>query len=563
MYNKTNRFGVPIKPQTSSLVGPTTYTVICKSQLKNQVPFLSSAELKSSFFNKSFCDTYYRLPEVKNTLLACSPSYTAPRTSQYGTESPGPAAHEVKPVKCYTQADRIADKQVLRKLYACRVPYTLVGTGPSIPTKINENGYDVGPYGDVTPIPPTDHDTTLGPARYSVVKKSRYDSLYRGIDWSVGKTRREFYNIDSNIPGPAEYNVKIPTCPRDKENDEFREMARLFTYIPRFLDKQDMISRKNNYPGPGDYDITKYESCKRCPPLERTAFFSGTKRFKYKTNDSPAASAYFYKPSKYNVSKLGIPFGVGSSRFPKKKEAPTPSPADYDIKGIIREKLEKNLQYADQKPPFGKSARRVTIEISKDVLNTPSPQLYTIQCVPACKLYTTSTFKSKIARFPKQCRTLEGAPGRYNDMESFNKVKNKKSYNVSKVSFNSKCPKKNIIDKNISNNASPASYETGIRSSNKGFLVPKSPRWKEPKDKFPGPGSYLLHPSYCTGMYNAYKTHNLLLKEDVLKMSLRSHPKTTWAKWASELKKKKKMRWFVNEGKGYIHCHKDLTMYKN
>uniref|UniRef100_A0A6P7HAA8 Sperm-tail PG-rich repeat-containing protein 2-like isoform X1 n=1 Tax=Diabrotica virgifera virgifera TaxID=50390 RepID=A0A6P7HAA8_DIAVI len=564
MHNKTARFGVPWKSPTSGLIGPTTYTVICKTQLHNRVPFLSSSKLEPSYLNPSFCSTFYQLPDdAKHKKLGCSPQYTASRTSKIDNLSPGPEAYDVKPVKCMTQADRIAGHEKVKKLYVCRVPYTLVGSGPSVPTKLNANGYSVSHFGDVKPIPATYHDTTLGPAFYDMVQKSRYEKQYRGIDWQCSKTKRDSYKIDTNIPGPADYSLKIPTCPRNQEDEEFREMARLYTFLPRYMDKQEMITKNNNYPGPGTYDIDNGDTCRLCPPLKPTAFLRRSKRFKYEYPDTPSATAYQFSPRKYSTSKLAVPFGIASARFSRKKTAVTPGPAEYSIKSAISEHLEKSLEYSVYKPPFGKSAQRETIEFSKDLLIVPSPQAYSIQDVKSCKLYTSSIFKSKVARFTKQCKTLYGAPARYNDMDAFNATKNFKSHNAFDVSFNATSRKKELFDEVNIKNPCPSSYEVRKGLSQRGCIVPQSPRWKQPADNFPGPGSYLIHPKNQSSMFNAFNTYNSILKEDVLRTSLRKESKFKWAKRAKELKKCKKLRWFENEGKGYVHCHKDLTVYKN
>lgn len=54
------------------------------------------------------------------------------------------------------------------KLYVCRVPYTSGAHGPSIPTHIDENGYDIVRGNRLVKVPPTDYDYTLGPAYYDV-----------------------------------------------------------------------------------------------------------------------------------------------------------------------------------------------------------------------------------------------------------------------------------------------------------------------------------------------------------------------------------------------------------
>ena len=56
----------------------------------------------------------------------------------------------------------------LRKLYVCPVPYSLEARGPSIPTKLDENGYEIDENNKLKKLPPYICDTSLGPAYYCV-----------------------------------------------------------------------------------------------------------------------------------------------------------------------------------------------------------------------------------------------------------------------------------------------------------------------------------------------------------------------------------------------------------
>lgn len=52
------------------------------------------------------------------------------------------------------------------KLYLCKVLLGTKNTGPSIPTKVNQNGYWIDSKGNLFRMPPDDHDMSLGPAFY-------------------------------------------------------------------------------------------------------------------------------------------------------------------------------------------------------------------------------------------------------------------------------------------------------------------------------------------------------------------------------------------------------------
>lgn len=48
------------------------------------------------------------------------------------------------------------------------------GAGPSVPTKINENGYWLDHEGNLYRVSPDVHDTTLGPAFYHISEVSNW-----------------------------------------------------------------------------------------------------------------------------------------------------------------------------------------------------------------------------------------------------------------------------------------------------------------------------------------------------------------------------------------------------
>ena len=54
------------------------------------------------------------------------------------------------------------------KLYLCPPPRLNLVVGPSVPTRIDENGYDFTEHGDLVKVPPDEHDNSLGPAFYDV-----------------------------------------------------------------------------------------------------------------------------------------------------------------------------------------------------------------------------------------------------------------------------------------------------------------------------------------------------------------------------------------------------------
>ncbi|KAG5888536.1 hypothetical protein JTB14_032706 [Gonioctena quinquepunctata] len=101
---------------------------------------------------------------------------------------------------------------------------------------------------------------------------------------------------------------------------------------------------------------------------------------------------------------------------------------------------------------------------------------------------------------------------------------------------------------------SPATYFSQENIGSKGSRIPISQRFRDYDNGIPGVGTYWIHPYYNNSVNKAYTTHNLKLKENILGTKLRVAPKETREQWAAHLKKHHQMSWFVNDGKGYVHC---------
>nr|XP_023024471.1 sperm-tail PG-rich repeat-containing protein 2-like [Leptinotarsa decemlineata] len=549
MYNNSPRMGIPLKSQTPPLLGPTTY-IICdgRQTLKNITPFLSTEKRAPSFFRKSFCDNFYSLPDVSNKLLGTSPRNTAERFVSTINDNPGPGEYDPKRPKCSSDISRPIGRG---RLYVCRMPYTLKGTGPSVPTKINANGYFVNESGDTIPLPPDCHDTSLGPAFYNVEEPA--DDPYRGNKWSKRSGKRFIYAADDS-PGPGSYNVKIPACTRDVKNDEFREMARLLTFVPRFLDAQEMKLKRENFPGPADYDISKVNPCRRCDGIKPKPFVISSERLINYCNETPSPDTYTLSETKYTLSKKETGFQIQAPRFPKKKIDSKPGPDVYQIKSPILEKLQKATRYSTFRPPFNTSSARNNLELSKDVINRPCPFDYTVAGENKCRIFVSSVFKSKVKRFPKKCGKMEEmSPAHYNPIGAFNYTRNQQSHNIFEIPFNAMNKKRSVVE-STNENPSPADYLSQGNIGCKGALIPSSKRFSEDTRNIPGPDTYWIHPYHINSVYKAYTTHNLKIRESILKKKLRYAPKETRERWASSLKKRQKMRWFVNDGRGYVHC---------
>lgn len=55
-------------------------------------------------------------------------------------------------------------------------------------------------------------------------------------------------------------------------------------------------------------------------------------------------------------------------------------------------------------------------------------------------------------------------------------------------------------------------------------------------------------------LYSAMHSHNLRLKESILRTKLRQGPKATYQDWMKDIEKNKKLRWFAQPPEFYRHC---------
>lgn len=62
---------------------------------------------------------------------------------------------------------------------------------------------------------------------------------YVGYAWSASKTKRAAFRIDNN-PSPADYYVKLDCKPINHQDEEYREMARLLTFLPRYIEAKQL-----------------------------------------------------------------------------------------------------------------------------------------------------------------------------------------------------------------------------------------------------------------------------------------------------------------------------------
>nr|CAH7721668.1 unnamed protein product [Callosobruchus chinensis] len=331
-----------------------------------------------------------------------------------------------------------------------------------------------------------------------LLQKLNYGYYYGGGSrWSASRSRRKFYDLQ-DTPGPADYQVKQVKCHRNQKDEEFREMARLLTFIPRYLDAQEMKAKAENLPGPGYYNVGNIDTCRRCESINPRPFITAEKRFTdSRDNGAPGPGNYEIVDVKYPVSKKFVPFSVQSDRFPHKASAAAPGPGEYMLKGSVQKTLDsKKNWYMDVEPPFSTTAARNTLAISKHTFSIPSPAEYTINSEKRCKLKKSSPFKSKTQRFPRPRGLIDAGPGKYDTTPAYHALTNQKFHNVYEVPFNNFAnPRtRGILDPIYVNYDNPApdiySPETDFSCACHAITIPKSLRFKGDDNGVPGPGTY-------------------------------------------------------------------------
>ncbi|CAH1976441.1 unnamed protein product [Acanthoscelides obtectus] len=476
MHNNSPRFGIPLKSQTPGAVGPTSY-ILCDGteKLPNRVPFLSSEKKEPSFFGPSFCDAFYDVCNDQTILGGTSPRYKSPRLKKVEDDSIGPGYYDKDPLK---EVPSKACRAGKGKLYLCRVPYTWSG--------------------DTLPKPQRRKSRHVGPMTYHTEQKLYYGYYYGGGSrWSASRTQRKFCNAQ-DTPGPADYQVRPIHCSRKKRDEEFREMARLLTFIPRYVEAQEMKAQSEGFPGPGDYNVGKIDMCKRCDSIHPKPFITGKKRFAESADiGTPSPGTYDIVEVKYPVSKKFVPFSVQTDRFPDKPLDQMPGPGEYKLKGSVQEAMDRKKNwYMDVEPPFSTTATRNTLGISKYTLSIPSPAEYTINMEKKCKLKVSSPFKSKTQRFPGSRLLQNASPAKYDTTPAYHALTNQRFHNIYEVPFNSFThPRaRGFLDPMFVNYNNPApniySPETEFSCSCHALTIPKSDRFQCGDDGVPGPGTY-------------------------------------------------------------------------
>ncbi|KAJ8915645.1 hypothetical protein NQ315_003429 [Exocentrus adspersus] len=487
MYSRAPRDTLSVNSQTTRNVGPATYAISDGLDYRvNVVPFLSSKKRVPSFLRKPATEVYYGLPDTITSVKGGStPRNKALRFVTQISDTPAPGDYDPQiEVKCRRDVPSTVRP---RKLYVCRVPYSTKVTAPSMP--LDPYGYSLNKNASLSKIHPAETDTTLGPAYYHVPFETINPN--KGCKWSGRTGKRSFYNVEES-PGPAAYDLVLPKCRKSVEEEQTREMARRFSFVPRYLEMREMKLWKEGLPGPGQYDVCNRDVCKMCESAKPRPFVSAAKRFNMEVSENPGPGHYDTSKdiSKYPVSKRQVPFSVEAQRGDSTKQSDSPGPAYYYIPSPLTERLMKKKNvYTVFEPPFCTTAKRNTLGISPDAASSPSPADYYKDIQGHCKIFVSSVFKSKTTRFKRVCKANEVSPASYDSGDAYKTSKGHTSFQMYETSFNSTSKRKGIIE--VDDRPGPADYCSQGNLSHKGHYIPTSPRFPDSGSDVPGPGTYM------------------------------------------------------------------------
>ncbi|XP_044752621.1 sperm-tail PG-rich repeat-containing protein 2-like [Coccinella septempunctata] len=551
MYNNSPRFGIQKPTPTPPEVGPFTYILDDCFQLQrvNVVPFGATSERKNTFAHVKYTDALYDARSTKNIVGGHSLRNKAKRFVYKHSDVPPPGTYDPKLPGKRKQPSNIPPPGKGR-IYLCNVPYSSLGSSPSIPTKRDAYGYKIGENGSIIKNIVPRRQKEVGPSTYYIrVSSCVNEDPYSGCRWSRQTSARTTYKIKEG-PGPAAYDVrKVSTCRRDDVEEEYREMAKRFSYLPRYTEQQMSMAQRQNYPAPNQYEKTSCFTYK--PPVTTVVkpFIARKPRFEQLKEREEAFHAIYdtMTPMGYKVSPSvkEIPFTFTDGRFKKRKKE-SYDPDLYLPKGFTEELIEKNLKpYSLFKPPFDSTVRREINFVAYDSHLKPDCAVYPREKVPpgyrlekghSIFLSTTERYDSKVTVAPPVTR--------YAITECFNKNRNKTSYNKKKLPFLETAERKTVILPH-KDNPGPADYMGQEVMRGNGFLFDRTKRFKEEKVDAPPPDHYYIHPLYGESIYGAKNTFNLKIAESVLRTRLRVPPKDTFKDYIKTLKTKKKLRCYA------------------
>lgn len=523
----------PLQLTTPPNIGPFSYVLddSFRSNKDNLIPFLSSTK-RLPDTKKPFTEQLYDFEKKSDIVGGQSMRYTAPRFD-YKSEN-------VEKKKIVQKKRKISAKK--GKLYVCKVPFNLMGSFPSIPAKSDADGYDFDNNGVLKKIVKKIDKNFPGPQTYQVT--ATCESPYKGNRWSRMTSKRCVATL-GDAPGPASYNVnQRKLSENERRQEEFRQMARTLTYLPRYLDQQEQKIAQENLPAPNaypappsDFDAKPYITCIAKP------FLISTSRF------GDVAGAATPSPASYDTGgRLGcktgpsikrVPFTFARGRDDSRANIATPGPGDYETSSGMGSVDKKR-----SRAPFNSSNARKIDYGSEEKRFFPNCATYPRESPPPFDRVQNpnSIFVSSTDRFDRDLPPGP-PPSKYHTATSYDNARCRTSHQKKKLHFVFQTERKPPVDTHALN-PGPADYLGPEDVEYKGFVFERSERFVTPRFRTPPPDHYFIYPSHTDSFFRTKDTYNLKIAENVLKKKIMLSPRETRKKFIEMLRSKKKLRCF-------------------
>ncbi|KAL3319010.1 Sperm-tail PG-rich repeat-containing protein 2 [Cichlidogyrus casuarinus] len=343
MYDREPRVPSFI-PRSEPMIGPGTYELVRTFENsaihdESYAPFnsLAPSRPENPFITEVPGPGEYNLAVPMTNGMGCgSLKNRAKRFPSKGAAIPGPGAYdiEVEPaVLIRTKRSNSTNSRAItyvRKMEASSIPHPRFAYG----FEEDPSGSLVAQKGPAVPKP-------LGPGSYNTTKEIKFPGQkYHGITWQKYSRLQAPRDLDKvllknrDLPGPAEYSSPSDHWQKIVLSGQIRnaiQSERLLN-VPRFTDSSIQRAKKDDVPGPGNYNIgvkpeplpLDDELITNRPPFNVQDRYDS--RFKTKNVSVPG-------PGAYNDPRTGIvlqqlpgntksrPFNTSSSRFANSKNA--------------------------------------------------------------------------------------------------------------------------------------------------------------------------------------------------------------------------------------------------
>ncbi|XP_046697185.1 sperm-tail PG-rich repeat-containing protein 2 isoform X3 [Silurus meridionalis] len=371
-------------------------------------------------------------------------------------------------------------------------------------------GYEENEQGELCRQKPPRTDQSLGPAYYNPTQVA---PLYKGIHFGKMTGKRTEMKVVEG-PGPGHYNPEDDhsVCYENVNlKQELKGQSEL--QIPRYHELLILQENKKGVPGPGQYDIKgqfeKLNGVSVCSP----AFMSQIPRFCSVKDVAPPVGSYDDpRCALESLKKLsGVkksPFNLTAARFlPQNRKNITPGPGTYNVfdYGLASESLQKAHLEGRRKSGFGSTVKRTAIFIHRTLEPGPAHYMVEKKREEFYKQQPTAVFKSVSERLPARFPATDTpSPSSYNVQEAYERMYGHGGHGEPRTKeaqqrhscFLSTAPRSSCFlhDPHV---PGPGHYSPYIKSNTHFALIGSNEdRFKQPKNTTPGPGAYVLSPTF-------------------------------------------------------------------